>query len=335
MTTMQRWELSAFGCENLALTSVPRPTPGLGEALVEVEAVSLNYRDHLIIGGCLGGSYDLPLVPGSDLAGTVIEVGPCVGRVRPGDKVISNDIAGWVDGAAPTPETNSTATLGRLSEYVVVDQEQLVAAPHTLSAVEACTLPCAGLTAWMAVVELGGVRAGQSVVVQGTGGVALFAVQFALAHGARVLVTTSSPQKIARLQQIGAGEGINRFATPEWQQEVLRLTGFRGADHIIEMVGGENISRSLEALALGGRISIIGLLGDSKLGGPIGLMLFKRATLAGIGVGPRRALEDMVRAVDVLRLKPVIDHVYTFDKVPAAFGHLARGAFGKIVVQAR
>lgn len=281
----------------------------------------------------LGSGYTFPLVPGSDLAGTVVDVGAGVTRVRPGDRVISNDIDGWIDGAAPTLETNTRSILGRLSRYVVVNPDQLVIAPNSLTAVEAATLPCAGLTAWMIIVELGRVRAGQTVVVQGTGGVAMFSIQLALAHGARVIVTTSSAEKIVRLQQVGPVETINRSATPEWQREVLKLTGPRGADHIVEMAGGENIGRSLEAIALGCRVSMVGLLGDSQLGGPTGMMLYKRATLAGIGVGPRRALEDMVRAVDQLKLKPVIDKVYDFGDAPSAVDHLERGAFGKIAIK--
>ncbi|MEI9814290.1 MAG: NAD(P)-dependent alcohol dehydrogenase [Acidobacteriota bacterium] len=218
---------------------------------------------------------------------------------------------------------------------MTVDAEQVVRAPENLPAVEAATLPCAGLTAWMAIVELGRVHAGQTVVVQGSGGVAIFCMQFALIHGARVIVTTTSDEKIARLQSLGPIEAIDRNRTPEWHEEVLRLTGPRGADHIVEIAGGKNIGRSLQAVALGGRISIVGLLGGFNLDAPTGLMLFKRATLAGIGVGPRRALEDLVRAVNVLKLKPVIDRVYDFAEAPAAFDHLAHGAFGKVVVRVK
>ena len=335
MTTMQRWELSAFGRENLSLVSVPRPVPGADEVLVEVEAVSLNYRDLLIIEGRMGPQHTLPLLPGSEFGGTVVETGTEVTRFRAGDRVICSDIAGWIDGRAPSLETNSAAIDGRLAQYVVVDPEQLVSAPESLSVIEAATLPCAGLTAWMAVVELGRVHAGHTIVVQGTGGVALFAITFALAHGARVIVTTTSDEKIARLQALGPVQSIDRKLSPEWHEEVLKLTGPHGADHILEMAGGENIGRSLQAVALGGRISIVGLLDSFDLGGSTGMMLYERATLAGIGVGPRRALEDLVRAVDALNLKPVIDGIYDFADTPAAFEHLARGAFGKVVIRLR
>jgi len=333
MTVMQRWELTSFGRQHLELTTAPRPVPGPGFVLVAIEAVSLNFRDLLIMENRLGPGYDLPVTPGSDIAGTVIEIGANVTRVRPGERVINSDIAGWVDGSAPSADTNTTATLGRLARYVVVEAQQLTPAPNSLSAVEACTLPCAGLTAWMAIVELGRVHAGQTVVVQGTGGVAMFALQLALAHGARCIVTTSSAEKIERLRALGNFDVINRGLNPEWHHNVLALTGGRGADHILEIAGGRNIDRSLQALALGGRISVVGLLEDSHLACSTGSMLFKRATLAGIGVGPRRALEDLVRAVDSILFKPQIDRVFTFDEVPSAFDHLARGAFGKVVIQ--
>ena len=329
---MQRWELPAFGRDNLVLTSALRPKPDPKEVLVKVEAVSLNYRDLLILENGLGGGYDLPLLPGSDFAGTVIEVGVEVTRFRPDDRVINTDIIGWIDGPAPTLDTNTKTIMGRLAQYVVVNPEHLVAAPASLSPVEASTLPCAGLTAWMTVVELGRIRAGQTVVVQGTGGVAMFAIQLALAHGARVIVTTSSIDKAERLKRIGAIEVINRSITPEWHREVLELTGPRGADHILEMAGGDNIDRSLEAIALGGRISMVGLLSDMQFRGSTGMLLYKRATLAGIGVGPRRVLEDLVRATDQIGLKPAIDKIYDFADAPAAFDHLERGPFGKIVI---
>lgn len=330
--TMQQWEASSLGLENLRRVDAPVPVPGAGEVLVEIEAVSLNYRDLLILTGGLGPGYVPPLRPGSEYAGRVVVTGGGVKRFRNGDRVISVDIAGWVDGPAPTIETNTSTILGALTRYMTVPEQQLVRAPTNLTAMEAATLPCAGLTAWMAIVELGRVHAGQTVVVQGTGGVATFAIQLALMHGARVIVTTTSDEKIARLAGLGTIETINRAMAPEWHEEVLRLTGLRGADHIVEMAGGENIGRSLHAVALGGRISMVGLLGDNQLAGPTGLMLFKRATLAGIGVGPRRALEDMVRAVETLELKPVIDRAYDFSEVPEAFAHVARGAFGKVVI---
>jgi NADPH:quinone reductase-like Zn-dependent oxidoreductase len=207
----------------------------------------------------------------------------------------------------------------------------LVHAPASLDFAAASTLTVAGLTAWFAVVELGRVRAGDVVVIQGTGGVSLFAVQFACAHGARVIVISSSSEKMDRLRKLHPIQGIDRSRQPEWDAQVLEWTAGRGADHLLEMGGGD-ISRSLNAIRVGGRVSIIGLLGDQELHAPILSILFKRAQLVGIGVGHRRAMEDMIRAVDQLKLQPIVDAIYPFAEAPAAFSHMKRGPFGKIVV---
>jgi NADPH:quinone reductase-like Zn-dependent oxidoreductase len=330
---MKRWELSAPGMANLHLEQADRPVPGLGEVLVKVGAVSLNYRDGAIVDGTMAGLSKGVMIPGSEIAGEIVALGPGVTRFSVGDRVITNDIVAWVDGPRPPENTNFAAIMGRLSEYAVVPAEMLSASPKTLDAIGASTLPVAALTSWFAVVELGLVRAGQTIVVQGTGGVSLFALQFAVAHGARVIVTSSSDEKISRVLALGASDGINRAEHPEWQRVVLKLTDGRGADHILEMAGGDNLARSVEAVGLGGRISIIGLLEDRELRAPIMPILTRRVTLAGIGVGHRRALEDMVRAVDRLQIKPVIDAVYSFHEAPQAFAHLKRGPFGKIVIR--
>jgi NADPH:quinone reductase-like Zn-dependent oxidoreductase len=301
--------------------------------LVKVGAVSLNYRDGAIVDGTMSALTDGVLIPGSEIAGEIVASGPGVTRFSVGDRVITNDIVTWVDGPRPPENTNSAAIMGRLSEYAVVPVEILSASPRTLNTIGASTLPVAALTAWFAVVELGHIYAGQTIVVQGTGGVSLFAVQFAAAHGARVIVTSSNDDKIARVLALGASDGINRTEHPEWQRVVLELTDGRGADHILEMAGGDNLARSVEAVGLGGRISIIGLLDDRELRAPILPILMRRVTLAGIGVCHRRALEDMVRAVDRLQIKPVIDMVYGFHEAPQAFAHLKRGPFGKVVIR--
>jgi NADPH:quinone reductase-like Zn-dependent oxidoreductase len=263
-------------------------------------------------------------------------VGDNVTRFKEGDRVISAYIPGWIDGVpiswAQAP-TQGGPIPGMLAQYVATPASWCVPAPATLTPAEASTLPVAALTAWMALVELGHLHAGQTVVVQGTGGVSLFAVQLAAAHGARVIVTSGSDDKIARVLALGARRGINRNKTPEWQHEVLELTDGRGADHILEMTGGANVERSLQAVAQGGRISVIGLLDSDTLSLPILPLLGSRASIVGIAVGPRRALEDLVRTVDLLGIKPVIDATYPFSQVPQAFAHLQRGAFGKVVVQ--
>lgn len=331
---MRRWELAAPGVRNLALRDVPRPRPGLREVLVRIQAVSLNYRDILMWEGRMG-ELTHPFVPGSDFAGEVVELGPFATRFSVGERVIGVDIEDWIDGAAPGRHTNTIAVSGRLSEFAVVSEDMLVAAPQTLSPEEASTLPTAGLTAWMAVVETGRVRAGQTWVVQGTGGVSLFALQFAAAHGATVVLTSSSDEKLAFGSTLGARAGINYRTHPHWDRVVMALTRGRGADAVIEMAAGENLATSVEALTYGGTILLVGLLDSDRVSAPVGPLLLRRATIHAIGVGPRRALEDMIRAIDSLEIRPVVAATYDFADLPAAINHLQTGAFGKVVVRVR
>ncbi|MFZ4875572.1 zinc-dependent alcohol dehydrogenase family protein [Janthinobacterium sp. Mn2066] len=333
----ERWELAAYGFDQLALREVPLPAPQAGQIVIEMEAVSLNYRDAEVADNGMGATLEFPFTPASDLAGRVIAVGQGVNRFAVGDRVLSAFIPGWRDGAslpwAVAPARGGPLP-GVLARHVVEPADWYVHAPHSLGAQEASTLPVAGLTAWMALVETGQLHAGQTVVVQGTGGVSLFAVQLAAAHGARVIVVSGSDDKIARAIALGASHGINRNVTPDWEQQVLALTGGRGAEHILEMAGGQNVERSLRAVAQGGRIAVIGLLEDDRFSLSVMALVASRATITGIAVGPRRALEDLVRAVDLLKIRPVIETSYAFDQLPQAFAHLQRGAFGKIVVAA-
>lgn len=215
---------------------------------------------------------------------------------------------------------------------MVLPEGWFVAAPKSLDAAEASTLPCAGLTAWFALVEKGHLRAGDRVVVQGTGGVALFGLQIAKATGAEVIVTSSSREKLDRAFALGADHGINRLEE-DWVERVYALTGDRGADHILEIAGGAGLGQSLKAVAPDGRISVIGVLEGFEVSGPVGPLLLKSPVVQGISVGHRRALEDLVGAVDRLGLKPVIDMRYKFTEVPEALAHLDRGPFGKVVIE--
>jgi NADPH:quinone reductase-like Zn-dependent oxidoreductase len=333
---MKRWEIPDFGIEKLNLATVERPSPKAGEVLVAVEAVSLNYRDLAVADDGMTAQLQFPFTPTSDMAGRVVTVGEGVTRFVPGDRVISTYITNWIDGE-PLSWTDSPTQggpiTGMLSQLVATPADWCVRAPASLSPEEACTLPIAALTGWMALIELGHLRPGQTVVIQGTGGVSLFALQFAVAAGARVIVTSSSDAKIARAKELGATHGINRGKVPEWQTAVLGLTQGRGADHILEMAGGENLKRSLAALAPGGRISVIGLLEADELSTPIMPLLASRAQIVAVAVGPRRVLEDLVRMIDHHAIKPVIDGVYDFTQVHEAFAHLKRGAFGKVVIK--
>lgn len=332
--TMRQWQISEGGRAGLRLAEVPVPRPGPGEALVRVRAVSLNFRETLMIDGGGYAQLPLPFTPGSDLAGAVVAVGPGVTRVAVGDRVVANFAAGWIDGAPPRDAPTLGGPLpGVLAQYVVLPADWLVAAPDRLDDAQASTLPCAALTAWTSLIELGRLRPGQTVVVQGTGGVSLFAIQFAAAVGAEVIVTSSSPDKLARAKAFGAAHGIDRTAQPDWAPAVLEITGGRGADHILEMVGGDNLARSLAAIAPGGRISLIGVFDGFLSALPALPAILAQATIQAIRVGHRRGLEDMIRAIERIGLAPVIDSRFGFADLPAALTRLDQGPFGKIVVE--
>jgi len=336
--TMKQWTLKDVGRANLEFVSTTIPAPAEHEILVKVAAVSLNYRDLLLIEDGLGFAAKAdPFVPASDAAGVVVAAGAAVTRFKLGERVISTFIPGWIDGPGfgtarePNYRTLGGAMQGVLSEYVVLDQDWAVKAPESLDDVEASTLPCAGLTAWTALVERGRLHAGQTVAVQGTGGVALFGLQIAAAHGADVIVVSGNDDKLERAKALGARHGINRNKE-DWVEAVYRLTGDRGADHILEIVGGAHLGRALQAAAVFGRVSLIGVLEGFDISGHFAPLALKHLTVEGIQVGHRKALEDFVRAIDQTGIKPVVDAEYAFADLPAALDHLARGPFGKIVM---
>ncbi|MDD2743144.1 MAG: NAD(P)-dependent alcohol dehydrogenase [Rhodocyclaceae bacterium] len=334
---MRRWTMSAIGRKNLQLTTTTVPHPGMGEILVKVSAVSLNYRDKLVIESGMGLPLTFPFSPASDMAGVVLSVGASVTRFGPGDRVISTFAPGWIDGLnAGTARHPPYKTLGGiypgvLSEYVCLSEDWLSAAPVSLDDDEASTLPCAALTAWFAFVEQSNLQAGKTVVVHGTGGVALFGLQIAKAQGTTVIVVSGCDDKIERAIALGATYGINR-KSDDWVEAVYRLTDDRGADHILETVGGAHLGQSIKAAAVGGRISVIGVLEGFEVSSPVAPLMLKGVTIQGIGVGHRRSLENLTRAIDELKIKPVIDARYEFSDLPSALKHLDRGPFGKIVV---
>ncbi|WNZ61582.1 NAD(P)-dependent alcohol dehydrogenase [Myxococcus sp. MxC21-1] len=334
--TMKRWQAKQAGRAHLELAEVAIPSPGAGEVLIRVSAVSLNYREKLMLDG--GGSLTAhqPFTPASDMAGVVVAAGAGVQRFKEGARVIANFQTDWVDGPVPRGTVRSLGgnAPGVLAEYVVMPEQWLVASPETLDDVQASTLPCAGLTAWTSLVELGGLRPGHTVVTQGTGGVSLFAVQLAAAMGAEVIVLSGDEDKLARVKALGAAHGIHRRHTPEWHTAVLELTRGAGADHILELVGGENLGRSVRALASDGRVSLIGVFEGFESRFPVQPLFLSSGVIQGIFVGHRRGLENLVRAVDRLALKPVVDTVYSLDALPTALEHLDRGPFGKLVITA-
>jgi NADPH:quinone reductase-like Zn-dependent oxidoreductase len=339
MTMTQRsrqWSISDYGAGRLEQGVADVADPVGAEVLVRTQAVSLNYRDKLLLENGMGSALTFPFVPTSDMAGIVEAVGPQAVRFKPGDRVISTFFPNWIDGQgrgnarAPAYEALGGFYPGMLAEKLVLPEDWLVAAPATLDAAEASTLPCAGLTAWVALIEKGGLKAGDRVLVKGTGGVAMLGLLIAKAHGAEVFVTSSSREKLERAGALGADHLLAREG---WVEQVLEKTDGHGIDHVLDLAGGPAFAESLAAVAVGGRISVIGVLEGFDLSGPAGPLLMKTPVVQGIFVGHRRALEDLVRAVDVIGLKPVIDKRYNFDAVPDAFAHLDRGPFGKVVIE--
>jgi NADPH:quinone reductase-like Zn-dependent oxidoreductase len=325
------------GIDALAKVERPDPQPAYRQVLVKVAACSLNFRDL----GIVRGTYRMPvrdnIVPLSDGAGEVVEVGPGVTRVRVGDKVAGCFFQRW-SGGEPPPNVQANALGGSidgmLAELVVLEEEGVVKIPAHLSVEEGATLPCAGVTAWHALVEHGKLLAGRTVLLQGTGGVSTFGLQLAHAMGVQVVITSSSDEKLARAKNLGANSGINYKSTPEWGKAAMELTGGLGVDHVVEVGGAGTLTRSFGAIRVGGKISLIGgLSGPSTELNP-GLILARRANVQGISVGSMQMFEAMNRAIAAGGIKPVIDKVFGFDEVQAAYKHMASGAhFGKIVIR--
>lgn len=330
---MRTYALTAFGLENLSLAERPNPAPGAGQVLVRVRAVSLNYRDLLVAKGLYNPRMPLPRIPCSDAAGEVVAVGEGVTSVKPGDRVCGAFLQDWDDG--PLSEAAARTALGGdidgvLSELVLFRDQGVVTVPAHLSFEEAATLPCAAVTAWNALTN-GFDPAGKTVLVQGTGGVSLFALQFAKSLGAKVLVTSGSDEKLARAQQLGADAGTNYRTNPDWEKWARQQTG-AGVDLVVEVGGAGTLDRSVKATRYGGRIALIGVLAGGTGFNPLGMMM-RGITLQGIYVGSRAMFVAMNRHIVQHQLRPVIDRVFAFEEAAEAYRHLeAAGHFGKVVI---
>jgi NADPH:quinone reductase-like Zn-dependent oxidoreductase len=326
-----------FGLDNFKQVERPDPTPGPGQVLVRMKAASPNFRDILMIEGQYNPRQPLPLIPLSDGAGEVAEVGEGVERVEVGDRVMPIFAQDWIAGEPSRARFKSTLggpLDGAIAEYVLVDQEGVVPIPEHLSFEEAATLPCAALTAWNALAEHGDVKAGDVVVCQGTGGVSMFGLQFAQLLGAEVIMTSSSDEKLERVAQMGASHGINYRDEEKWGKVVRKLTGGRGADHIIEVGGAGTLQQSLTAVRYGGQVSVIGVLSGVAQKLNVIPILMHNIRVQGIFVGSREMLENMVRAIEVNEMRPVVDRVFEFGEAREALEYMKAGKhFGKVVVR--
>ncbi len=326
----------ANGIDTLALTDAPIPTPGRGQILVKIQAASLNYRDlNVAAGRAARGTLPPNLVPLSDGAGEVVALGPDVTRVRTGERVAGLFMQSWIGGDMEPYHVDSSrggAIDGVLAEYVVFDQDGVVPLPDHLSFEEGATLPCAGVTAWNALYAGKPLRAGESVLVLGTGGVSVFALQFAHAAGARVIATSSSDDKLARAKTLGAADGVNYRQHPDWHEQVLALTSGRGVDHVVEVGGAGTLARSVEAARIGGQVHLIGVLTGGEINPtPI---LRRNTVLRGIYVGSRQMFQAMNAAIALHRMRPVIDRVFEFSQAHEAYRHLqGRTHVGKVVIR--
>jgi len=336
---MRAYQLPKGGAGIDALVKVERPDPKpvYRQVVVKVKACSLNFRDL----GIVRGTYRMPvrenLIPLSDGAGEVIEVGPGVTRVKVGDRVAGCFFQRWAGGDAPSDVHTSAlggGIDGMLAEYAVLEEDGVVKIPAHLSLEEGATLPCAGVTVWNAMMEHAKLIAGQTVLLQGTGGVSIFGLQLARMMGIQVIITSSSDDKLARAEALGANQGINYKTTPDWEKAALGLTGGRGVDHVVEVGGAATLARSFGAIRVGGKITMIGGLSGPATEINPGLIFARRANVQGISVGSMQMFEAMSRAIAASGIKPVVDKIFAFDEAQAAYRHMASGAhFGKIVIR--
>jgi NADPH:quinone reductase-like Zn-dependent oxidoreductase len=329
---------NGFGIHRLQQIEQAKPSPAAGEVLVKLEAASLNYVDLLVVKGLLNPNLLLPYIPVADGAGVVETLGTGVTEFQVGDTVATTFIPDWVDGRPTSSSTDYTtrqglgSVSGQLAEYKCFHTNQLIHSPANLSAIEASTLPIAGLTAWNALCYAN-LRAGETVLLHGTGGVSIFALQFAKALGAKVIITSSSDDKLKRAEQLGADFLINYKTTSDWETVVHQVTDSEGADVVVETIGGANLQRSLNAVCMGGYVAVVGLLDGFEATINTLDLLHQQATIRGMEVGSTKDFEGMNQAIAAHDIHPVIDAQFTFERTQAAFEYLEQGQhFGKVVI---
>jgi NADPH:quinone reductase-like Zn-dependent oxidoreductase len=326
-----------FGLESLKVTERPDPVPGPWQVVLKMKAFSLNYRDLLVVNGVGRWKPSLPRIPLSDGVGVVAAAGSDVSRVKVGDRVAPIFYPNWLDGRVASEKMGQAlggaVADGTLAEYTLFDETSVVHVPEHLSDEEAATLPCAAVTAWNAVVQGGQIRPGDTVVVLGTGGVSIFALQFAKFLGARVILTSSSDQKLEHAKQLGAAAVVNYKTTPDWPKAVVELTGGVGADCVVDTVGG--LKEAIAAVRLGGTVAFVGLLIGMSAEVDLVALMGKSARVEAIDVGSREMVEMMNRAIQFHRMHPVLDRVFGFSEVGDALKYLKEARhFGKVCLRA-
>ena len=333
---MKAYQLQARNLDGLKLIELPEPSVGKNDVLVRIRANSMNYRELLIVRGGYVRNEKIPVIPASDGVGEVVSVGNTVTAFQPGDRVAGTFFRDWESGAATENQMNTAlggGIDGTLAEYVVLPEHGLVKLPEHLTYEEAATLPCAALTAWNSLTT-GGLLAGQTVLTLGTGGVSIFALQFAKLFGAKVIITSSSDEKLEHARALGADETINYRTYPDWQDKVRQLTGGVGVDQVVEVGGAGTLERSLASARLGGYVGVIGVLtGVGEGGFTPATAFFNQLRLQGIYVGSRQMFEAMNAAITLHHLKPVVHEVIPFSEARRAYELLESGKhFGKIVI---
>jgi NADPH:quinone reductase-like Zn-dependent oxidoreductase len=334
---MKQFEIQKFGVENLAFVEVDAPRPKYGQVLVRMRAASLNFRDTLVVKGAYNPKMKLPMTPLSDGSGVVEEVGEGVTQWKKGDRVTGCFFNTWADGP-PSPAKVGAALGGSvpgvLREFSIFPEEGIIASPASLSDEEAATLPCAALTAWHALFEDKPALPGETVLIQGTGGVSVFALQFAVSAGLRTIVTSSSDEKLARARQLGASDTINYKTTSKWEEVARKLTRGEGVDRVIEVGGSGTLPRSLQAVRMAGSVSMIGVLsGVESTLSPLPVLM-NSIRVQGVYVGSRAMFQRMSRAIEQHRIKPVIDKTFEWTEVKQALQYMETGQhFGKICLR--